>query len=330
MASDAQRDPAVTLEAVRSTLATVRHSGNARAWFVGSRRHEEALAGDLDELLATLDPAPVAKVVYPAQLHVLERARARGGDHAGATPTPDKGYVALVNPSTGNGALSATAPLHPYDDPSEGALVDYLAANVFNGTGAHSFYKRVWGAGLAYSGYAWASPRYGRYGVYSDRCADLPQLLRFLGGVVRDAPVDSRFVEYAIARAFSSRVADTYESRARGIAADLADGFPPDRVRAFRERVLALRARPGLAEAIHARLVPAFGAVLPSLPSPSPAPEDVVHFVVGPEAQLAAYERELAAARGPDTRLVRLYPRDFWYVTSPGGQGGEKAGAPAR
>jgi Zn-dependent M16 (insulinase) family peptidase len=314
IARDASRDPAATLAELGRTLAAARHVGNARAWVVGSSRHQQAIAGELDQLLAVLDPTPVAKVVHPSGRHVLERARARSGARS---PAEEGTFVALVNPSTGNAALSSTAPLHPYDDSTEAALVDYLAANVFNGTGAHSFYKRVWGAGLAYSGYAWASPRYGRYGVYTDRCADLPQLVRFLGGAVREAPADPRFVDYAIARGFSARVADTYESRARGIAQDLADGFPPERVRAFRQRLLTIRARAGLADAIHARLVPMFGAVLPSLPAPSPAPADAVHFVVGPEAQLAAYERELSRGRGAAAQLTRLYPRDFWYVGDP-------------
>jgi Zn-dependent M16 (insulinase) family peptidase len=330
MASDAGRDPGATLEALKLTLASVRHADGARAWVVGSSRHQQAIQGDLDELFAALDPTPAPKPSYAAEAHVLARARAREAPRRKEAAREAPRYVALVNPNTGNGALSATAPLHPYDDPSEGALVDYLTANVFNGTGAHSFYKRVWGAGLAYSGYAWASPRYGRYGVYTDRCADLAQLVRFLGDVVRQTPADPRFVEYSIARGFSSRVADAYESRARGIASDLADGFPPERVRAFRERLLALRSRSGLAESIHARLVPTFAAVLPTLPAPPLVPPDVVHLAIGPEAQLKAYEQELQKARGAGVELLRLYPRDFWYVAPASGHEASRGGSPAK
>jgi hypothetical protein len=308
IAADARKKPPATLEALQQALALVRHTQGARAWVVGSSRHQQAISADVDRLLAGLDTAPVPRAVYSSTPHVLARAAERG--HA-----RDAAYVGLVNPSTANGALSVTAPLHVYDaGASDDALVDYLSANVFNGTGAHSFYKRIWGSGLAYSGYAWSSPRQGRYGIYSDRCADLPQLLRFLGEVVRSAPEDARFVDYVLARAFGSRVADSYESRARGIATDIADGFPPERVKDFRRRILAIRSRPDLAAAIHSRLVPVFGALLPTLPPPpppSPSAQGVVHFVVGPEAQLAAYERELAVARPPGG-ITRLYPRDFW------------------
>jgi hypothetical protein len=135
---------------------------------------------------------------------------------------------------------------------------------------------------------------------------------------VRGAPADPRFVDYAVARAFDSRVAETYEARARAMAADLADGATPDRHRAFRGRLLALRGRPGLAEAIHARLGPVFAPIIPLLPASGPPPPDTVSFAMGPEAYLAAYERELRAARGETTSVVRLFPRDFWDTGEPG------------
>jgi hypothetical protein len=47
-------------------------------------------------------------------------------------------------------------------------------------------------------------------------------------------------------------------------------------------------------------------------------PPDTVLFAVGPEAHLAAYERELRAARGEATLVLRLYPRDFWDTGEPG------------
>jgi hypothetical protein len=146
--------------------------------------------------------------------------------------------------------------------------------------------------------------------IYSDRCADLSQLLRFLDGEVRRAPADPRFVDYALAPAFGSRVGLPYESRAEGIAVDLAEGYTPERLRAFHERVLALRARPGLAEAMHARFVPVFAPLLPSLAPKLASADGALHFVVGPEAQLASYEREVRAAL--PVGIGRLHPRDFW------------------
>jgi hypothetical protein len=37
-----------------------------------------------------------------------------------------------------------------------------------------------------------------------------------------------------------------------------------------------------------------------------------VFFTIGPEKQLAAYEEYLKHAEGPQSRVWRLYPRDFW------------------
>jgi hypothetical protein len=39
---------------------------------------------------------------------------------------------------------------------------------------------------------------------------------------------------------------------------------------------------------------------------------DAVYFVIGPEKQFAAWEEYLRSVEGPETRLHRLYPRDFW------------------
>jgi len=49
------------------------------------------------------------------------------------------------------------------------------------------------------------------------------------------------------------------------VATDLVEGFKPDRIRGFRSRLLALRSKAGLAQAIHARLLPVYAAVVPSL-----------------------------------------------------------------
>jgi hypothetical protein len=149
--------------------------------------------------------------------------------------------------------------------------------------------------------------------VYSDRCADLPALMKFVDGEVRAAPADSRFVDYAVANTFGGRTGAAFEDRAASMARDLAEGVTRDRVRGFRERLLAIRSSPGLAEAIHARLVPVYATVAPSLATPgAPIPPGALWFTIGPEAQLARYEQALRAARGDKLSVLRLYPRDFW------------------
>ena len=56
---------------------------------------------------------------------------------------------------------------------------------------------------------------------------------------------------------------------------------------------------------VYARVLPGMGLAAKEVPG-------AIHFVIGPEKQLAAYEQYLKKAEGPETRLFRLYPRDFW------------------
>jgi hypothetical protein len=335
MASGAAHDPREALGAIRRVLDAVARAGNARVWMVGSAHVQEAVAADLARLLSALDPSPAAPVAEgPARSRradpnktgaarseradpnenepgagsgafVTERARSRGAAPDGAH------FAALVHPSTASASLVLSAPTAGYDETRDGALVDFLGANVFGGTGTHSFYKRIWGAALAYSGYVAVHPRTARMQLYSDRCRDLPSLLRFVEGEVRGAAADPRFVDYAVANTFHSRAADTYEQRAAAMATDLAEGVTPERVRAFRARLLALRSRPGLSEAIHGRLLPVYGSLIPTMASSAP-PDGALYFAIGPEAELTRYEEALRAARGDKVHVLRLYSRDFW------------------
>ena len=307
MAHGAARDPREAVDGLRRALAAIVHAGGARVWMVGSSRSQEALASDLQRLLGGLPAGSPVAVTYPEGSPVTDRARARGAT------VFDARVASLVDPSTANGALVDSAPTAGFDETSRSGLVDFLAANVFSGSGAHSFYKRIWGAALAYSGYIAVSPRTGRMHVYSDRCADLPALMSFIDGEVRAAPADARFVDYAVANTFGARTGAAFEDRAASMARDLAEGVTPERVRGFRERLLAMRSTPGLAEAIHARLVPVYAAVAPSLAPPgAPVPPGALWFAIGPEAQLARYNQALRAARGQPLSVLRLYPRDFW------------------
>jgi Zn-dependent M16 (insulinase) family peptidase len=303
MSRDSARDPMETLDALRRVLGAVAHTVNARVWTVGSSKTESAVSDDLARLLAALDPGPAPAVVHSSRSRVTDRAKARGAT------VFDPRIAALVNPSTANAAIVNSAPTAGYDETRDSALVDFLAANVFSGSGTHSFYKRIWGAALAYGGYFAVSPRAARMHLYSDRCADLPQLLRFVDGEVRRAPADPRFVEYAVANTFGARTGDTYEQRAMSMSVDLVEGVTPERVRAFRTRLLALRSRPGLSEAVHERLPAVYGEVIPSLSSG--VPDRALWFAIGPEAQLGHYESALRATR-PTATMLRLYPRDFW------------------
>jgi hypothetical protein len=40
--------------------------------------------------------------------------------------------------------------------------------------------------------------------------------------------------------------------------------------------------------------------------------DGTINLVIGPEKQLVAYEKYLKAVVTPQTRVVRIYLRDFW------------------
>jgi len=304
MADSVARPPLEGLLALEKTLALVRHAGHARVWVVGSAPHLAAVASDIDRTLLSLYTGTAPPAEHRRHEPITERVQARGGGVISS-------FVALVNPNTAGSALVASAPSLGYDETREDRLVDFLAVNVFGGQGTQSFYKRIWGSGLAYSGYLENSPSRGRELFYTDRCADLPALLGFVDTEVRTRAEDPRFVDYAVAAAFGSRVADDFEARARAMAADLADGNPPEKVRAFRKRLLALRQSPDLSRRMANRFVPAMSAVLPSLLPASPLPAEAAAFAVAPLPRIDDYEGALRRTRA-DTRVTRLWPRDFW------------------
>jgi hypothetical protein len=171
---------------------------------------------------------------------------------------------------------------------------------------------RTWSAGLAYSNGILTEPAEGRLRYYAERCPRLPQTLRFVIESLKEQRVDPAIAEYAVAQAFSSRAGGSYEGRTARMAADLVDGRGPDVVRRYRQAVLRQRKKPGLAELLEARKASVLGRVLPGYGEAKPETDGADFFVLGPEAQLTAWEDHLRSVWGPDTRVERLYPRDFW------------------
>ncbi len=176
-------------------------------------------------------------------------------------------------------------------------------------------FMKTWAAGLAYSNGLRIQLSRGRLVYYAERCPELPQTMRFVVGQLAAATADPALADYAIAQSFSSRAAAGYESRAAGIAADLADGQPPAQVRAFRTHLLALRDRAGLGAELFTRMPRVYGKVLPGYGTRSADVADAVFFTTGPAAQLDAWAAYLQATEGKDAVLWRLYPRDFWATT---------------
>jgi hypothetical protein len=257
--------------------------------------------------VAGLEKAPAAKAGYRPGRIVDERLRAR--DPSAIHPV----FVALLNPNSQGGTFVNSAPCAFYGDTDREKLLDYLAANLYSGRGGHGVYMKTWSAGLAYSNGFAPSAAMGRLQYYADRTPELPQTLRFVINDLNKAQPDPALGDYAIAQAFGVfRAALPYEARGEAMAADLADGLTPEIVSRFRKVLLDLGRRPDLHKELYARMKRVYARVLPGMGVKAAEVEGGVYFVIGPEKQLAAYEQYLKSVEGPDTRLYRLYPRDFW------------------
>jgi len=288
------------LEAVRAHII---HAARARIVETGSTATQQALAGDVQQLVTAI----------PAMTEPLAPEPTKHGIHdrlAGRLPAAKQAlFVGLYAPSTSSGVFENLAPAPAYADDNENAVLDYLASNLYTGHGGHSIFMKTWAAGLAYSNGLHPYVELGYLDYYAERCPLLPQTLKFVIDQLKRVEADPNIARYAIAGAFTSRVADGYERRAAAMAANLVDGQPPDMVRAFRTRVLAQNQRPDLAQELCKRMPAVYGKVLPGFAAPD---AKNVYFVIGNAKQLAAYQDYLHATVGKTTTLFTLYPRDFW------------------
>ncbi|MBA2542056.1 MAG: hypothetical protein H0V17_20620, partial [Deltaproteobacteria bacterium] len=294
----------VKIEALRSQIIQGPH---ARLVEVASRATQAALAGELEKLVRDL---PIPQHASASTGPVLERPfhdRLMGRDPSAVAPR----FVGLVAPGTSSGVFLNLVPATWYGDVTDDAVIEYLASNLYTGHGGHSIFMKTWAAGLAYSNGLRPNIDGGVLVYYAERTPLLPTTLKFVIDQLKKAKPDPAIARYAIATAFSSRVASGYESRASAMAANLVDGQTPDIVKAFRTRVLEMSKQPDLATKLFARMEAAYGKVLPGYGSLDPKG---TYFVIGPEKQLAAWEDYLEATyKDPKlAKLHRLYPRDFW------------------
>lgn len=311
LCKEIRRDLMVSPEKALAELDKVRKrllkTGNARLFVIGSSDTQRQLEGEVTSLLAGLEKESFSAASHSNSRLIEERLRQRMKE-------ADKPvFVGLINPNTQGGVIMNSAPLVTYQDTNREGLLQYLAAKLYSGGGAHSIFTKTIGAGLAYSNGLGGSPTSGRQSYYAERTPEMPQTLRFVIDELKKAPRDPELVEYAIAQAFGEfRSASTYEARGESMAADIADDMKPEQVRKFRQEILELRKLPNLYDELYKRMGPVYAQVLPGYdPQLKPAPGSV-YFVIGPEKQFTAYEAYLKSAIGPDTHLYRLYPRDFW------------------
>ena len=307
IAHDVKMGPQWALGMLQEVRESILQQPGVRMFFIGSSGNEQALNEAMKALAEGLGSKPVSKAVYPANRRIDDRLKGRepAADH----PV----FVALLNANSQGGVFLNSAPLVNYHDTERDKLLDYLSANLYGGGGAHSIFSKTIAAGLAYSNGIGVGLASGRLQYYAERTPELPQTLQFVISELKKAQPDASLTEYAIAGAFrGTRSAASYESRGEAMAQDLADGLAPDVIRAFHRAILDLRAMPDLSRELARRMDRVYATVLPGMGARAGGVAGSVYMVIGPEKQLAAYEAYLQKADGPDARLWRLYPRDFW------------------
>jgi Zn-dependent M16 (insulinase) family peptidase len=308
--ADLLTPPDEALGALRGVLDLLLKADNARMYLV-SRADDRAVAWEqIERFAALMDAEHVSlRQAYDGRARIVERLSGRVPDVA------EPLYVGLVHEGTTNGVLlnSAEYAGAPYDT-STSAVLDCLAGRLFGGGGPHSLFMRTWSAGLAYSNGFSVDEARGRVGYYAERCPDVAQTMSFVVNELRKAEDNPALADYAVAQAFRrTRAASRYESRGRAMAADLADGYTPERVAAFRSRVLEIREAEGLYQNLRNRMENVYGRVLVGYGPPLLESTGRCFFLIGPESQFQSYEAYIAANEGPQP-VYRLYPRDFWLV----------------
>ena len=304
--SDLLVAPEDALLGMQTVLDLIRSADNARFYVVSNSADRRAALGHLQQLAGKLDAARSSvRQNYGTEQRIVARLRER--EPEAAHPT----YVGLIHPNTRNGVISLSAKCADPYDTSPAALMTCLAGKLYGGGGTHGLFMKTWAAGLAYSnGYGYGEGS-GRASYYAERCPDVAETMRFVVQTLQEATENAQLADYAIAQVFGhSRAPSRYEDRGRAMAADLTDGFGPERVRAFREQVLALRDSADLYDALVAHMATAYGPVLIGYGEPT-AKAQGTNFLIGPEEQFASLEEHIAVAEYPQP-VHRLYPRDYW------------------
>jgi len=304
---DLAQPPAKTLADLENVRRRIVNSHNLRMFYVGPTAIRQKLEPDYLSVVSRLDSGPVAKSNYGAERRVEARLLARGASVG--TPV----YVGLMAPNMAGGVMMNSAKLTSYVDTSRDGILNFLTSKLYSGGGAHAVFTKTISAGLAYSNGISSSSGTGLMGYYAERTPELPQTLRFAIGEVK-RPMDTHLAEYVIALAFSSRASSPYEARGEAMASNMADQITPEVVSRFRRAILDARKMPDLSTELYRRKDQVFERVFPGYGKRGKDIAGGNFFVIGPEKQMAAYEAYLKSVEGPETKLYRLYPRDFWLV----------------
>jgi Zn-dependent M16 (insulinase) family peptidase len=308
MRDDLMTPPAQTLAALDRVRKALLNQQEARMWLVGSPELQKAIAPNVEAFSAAIPDQKISVVAARHQGWIDMRLAAR--DASATNPV----HVGLLAPNMKGGVITTSVPsVHYGESHDREKQLDFLASKLHAGYGAHGVFLKTLAAGLAYSNGLRSNVRDGRMGYYAERTPEIPQTVKFVIDVLKSSERDPRLADYTIAQAFGeTRGAGTYESRAEGIATDLADGQPPDQVRKFRASMLELRKDAKLGEKLFDRKDAVYGRMLPGYGVKGKDVEDAIYFTIGPDKQLDAWEGYLKNVEGAETKLFRLYPRDFW------------------
>ncbi len=301
--------PSEALAALDSLRQTLLRRANARMFFVTSAAMQTALAPSVDTLASSLSAAAPPTLPPASDTRIID-ARLRARDTSATNPV----YVGLLAPNMKGGVIITSVPsVHFSDAANKEKQLDYLASRLHSGYGAHGVFLKTLANGLAYSNGLRASVQTGRQGYYAERTPEIPQTVKFVVDTLKSAERDPRLADYAVAQVFGeTRAAATYENRAEAMANDLADFQPPEQVKAFRRSILDLRKDPELGNKLFDRKDAVYGRVLPGYNVKGKDVPGAVYFTIGPDKQLDAWEGYLKNAEGAETKLFRLYARDFW------------------
>jgi Zn-dependent M16 (insulinase) family peptidase len=147
---------------------------------------------------------------------------------------------------------------------------------------------------------------------YAGRSPDVASLIELVNSIVTTIPQsqDDNLIDYALEGTFSPpRSMLTFTERGKAIAKDIRDGNDPEQVRQFSQAILRLRGEPNLLSELTKTALDSMCPVLVRRECEQQQREArSLFFVVGPERLLADTENRL-----PITKLLRLYPSDFWF-----------------
>ena len=305
---DLAQTPEQTLANLENVRRKLFSTGNARMFVTGSRATQAKLEASYKNLLVDFDKTTVARIQYPKIRRVDERVKTR------VSSTENPVFVGLMAPNMTGGVFINDVPFVSYADTDREKLLDFLASKLYAGSGPHSVYTKTLNAGLAYSNGVASNLGTGLFEYYAERTPELPQTLGFVAQEIKKPFQDASLSEYVVALSFNSRASSPYEQRGEAMATNLADGLTPETVAQFRRGILNLRKMPNLAEELYKRKNKVYEQILPGYGIKGKDVAGANYFVIGAEKQMSAYETYLKSTNGAETKLYRIYPRDFWFA----------------